>query len=69
MIKIGQDAFGLWAWMLFAMDGRLVASGDDYLTAEGALSFAMVSWLLAKERGEPGIPAHPHISFPEGWRG
>lgn len=39
-IKLGQDARGRWAWMLFGIDGRLLASDDDYREAALAMEDA-----------------------------
>lgn len=40
MIEIGQDAMGRWAFLIRDESGKVVASDDDFDTAEQALTFA-----------------------------
>jgi hypothetical protein len=39
-IEVGQDALGLWAWMIVDERGRLVASDDQYRVAALAMADA-----------------------------
>ena len=49
--EIGQDALGRWAWMIVDEDGRLVASDDDYWSADLAVEEALGQ--MKRRKGEP----------------
>lgn len=66
MIEIGQDALGGWAWMLFGTDARMIQSGQQCAMVEHAIDRAVEAWAEARIRGEPDVPARPHITFPDG---
>lgn len=40
MIELGQDATGRWAYMIRDGKGNVIASDDDFESAEQALTFA-----------------------------
>lgn len=49
--EVGQDAADKWAWMIVDSQGRLVASDDDYWTAELAVEAALAQ--MKRRKGEP----------------